>query len=96
MKPAWLTALGGKGYSELSLNQDDQTTYSIIGEFKQAASRNIYVYTHYNPEGKDSAFTFTHDASGNILEGIRVDNEGGTEITYKLTYVKLKPGTDND
>lgn len=85
---------GGKDYIELSLNKADQTSYSIIGEFKQAASGNIFVYSHYDPKGKDTAFTFTRDESGDLLEGVRVENSGGTEITYKLTYVKLKPGTD--
>jgi hypothetical protein len=93
---AILREKGGKEYIELSLNREDQTSYSIIGEFKQAASGNIYVYSHFDPKGKDSSFTFTRDESGDILEGVRVDNEGNTEITYKLTYVKLKPGPDSD
>ncbi|MBL7852548.1 MAG: hypothetical protein JNN04_16705 [Cyclobacteriaceae bacterium] len=93
---AILREKGGKDYIELSLNKDAQTSYSIIGEFKQAASGNIFVYTHYSPKGEHSSFTFSRDESGDILEGVRVDNEGGTEITYKLTYVKLKPGPDTD
>jgi hypothetical protein len=93
---AILREKGGKEYIELSLNREDQTSYSIIGEFKQAASGNIFVYSHYDPKGKDSSFTFTRDESGDILEGVRVDNEGSTEVTYKLTYVKLKPGPDSD
>lgn len=85
---------GGKDYIELSLNKADQTSYSIIGDFKQAASGNIFVYNHYDPKGKDASFTFTRDETGDILEGVRVENQGGTEITFKLTYVKLKPGGD--
>jgi hypothetical protein len=85
---------GGKDYIELSLNKDDQTSYSIIGEFKQANTGNLFVYTHYEPKGKDNTFTFTRDEAGDMLEGVRVDNSGSTQITYKLTYVKLKPKTD--
>jgi hypothetical protein len=80
-----------KNYIELSLNKQDQTSYSIIGAFQQASSDNLLVYKHYGPKGKeDQSFTFTRDAGGELLEGIRVENNGDTEITYKLTYVKLK------
>lgn len=85
---------GGKDYIELSLNKDDQTSYSIIGEFKQASSGNLFVYTHYDPKSKDTSFTFTRDETGDLLEGVRVENSGNTQVTYKLTYVKLKPNTD--
>lgn len=93
---AILREKNGTDYIELSLNKTDQTSYSIVGGFKQAASGNIFVYSHYDPKGKDTSFTFTRDGSGDILEGVRVDNEGTTEITYKLTYVRLKPGPDPD
>jgi len=93
---AILREKNGKNFIELSLNKDHQTSYSIIGEFKYAASGSILVYTHYDAKGKDSSFTFTRDESGDMLEGVRVENEGGTEITYKLTYVKLKPSADFD
>lgn len=83
-------------FIELSLDKDGQASYSIVGKFKQAASGNIFVYTHFDPKGKDASFTFTRENSGDILEGVRVDNEGSTEITYKLTYVKLKPGQERD
>lgn len=85
---------GGKDYIELSLNKDDQTSYSIIGEFKQASSGNLFVYTHYQPKEKDSSFTFTRDETGDLLEGVMVETSGSTQITYKLTYVKLKPSGD--
>ncbi len=76
-------------FIELSLNKKDQTSYSIIGEFKRATG-NLLVYKHFDTKGKESSFTFTADEKGEILEGIRVDDEGGKQVTYKLTYVKLK------
>jgi hypothetical protein len=85
---------GGKDYIELSLNKKDQASYSIIGDFKQASSGNLFVYTHYEPKGNNSSFTFTRDETGDMLEGVRVENSGNKQITYKLTYVRLKPGTD--
>lgn len=88
---AILREKNGKNFIELSLNKADQASYSIIGDFKYAASGNILVYTHYGDKGNNSSFTFSRDESGDILEGVRVDNEGSTEITYKLTYVKMKP-----
>lgn len=78
-------------YIELSLNRKELTSYSIIGEFKKA-SGNLLVYRHFDPKGKeDATFTFTADEKGELLEGIRVEDEGGKQLTYKLTYVKLKP-----
>jgi len=78
-------------YIELSLNRKELTSYSIIGEFKKA-SGNLLVYRHFDPKGKeDASFTFTADEKGELLDGIRVDDEGGKQVTYKLTYVKLKP-----
>lgn len=85
---------GGMDYIELSLNKTDQSSYSIIGDFKQASSGNIFVYTHYEPKGKETSFTFTRDQTGDILEGVRVETQGNTQVTYKLTYVKLKPTAD--
>lgn len=85
---------GGKDYIELSLNKADQSSYSIIGDFKQAASGNLFVYTHYEPKGNNTSFTFTRDESGDLLEGVMVENQGSTQVTYKLTYVKLKPNAD--
>lgn len=80
-----------KNYIELSLNKQDQTSYAIIGEFKQASSDNLLVYSHYDAKGKkDQSFTFTRDQGGELLEGVRVEHNGESEITYKLTYVKLK------
>ncbi len=81
----------GGNYIELSLNKKDLTSYSIIGEFKPAAAGGILVYKHYDSKGKDTSYTFTRDETSEILEGIRVDDEGGTQVTYKLTYVKLSP-----
>jgi len=81
----------GGNYIELSLNRKELTSYSIIGEFKKA-SGNLLVYRHFDPKGKeDASFTFTADEKGDLLDGIRVDDEGGKQVTYKLTYVKLKP-----
>ncbi len=76
---------------ELSLNKKGLTSYSIIGEFKSAAAGGILVYKHYDPKGKDTSYTFTRDETSEILEGVRVENEGGKQVTYKLVYVKLNP-----
>lgn len=87
---AILREQSGTGFIELLLNKQDQTSYSIIGEFQETKTGSILVYKHYAPKGKDTSFTFTWDEKGELLEGIRVDNEGSTQVTYKLTYVKLK------
>ena len=82
----------GRDYIELALDKQGLSSYSIIGEFNAITNGNILIYMHYDRKGKNNAaFTFTHDESHEILEGIRVDNEGNSQITYKLTYVKLSP-----
>lgn len=81
----------GGNFIELSLNEKDLTSYSIIGEFKPAGAGGILVYKHFDSKGKETSYTFTRDEGSEILEGVRVDNEGSTQVTYKLTYVKLSP-----
>jgi hypothetical protein len=79
----------GKDYIELSLDKENLPSYSIIGEFSFTAGGNLLVYKHYDIKGKGSSFTFTMDPNSDLLEGIRVENDGNVTITYKLTYVKL-------
>lgn len=79
----------GRDFLEISIDKEDQNTYSVVGEFKVAKSGNILVYTHFDAKGKGTTFTFTTDENGEMLEGVRVENEGNTTVTYKLTYVKL-------
>lgn len=79
----------GKDFIEVSLDKENLSSYSIVGEFSVAAGGNMLVYKHLDPKGKNSSFTFTKDSNGELLEGIRVENDGNATITYKLTYVKL-------
>ena len=81
----------GRDFIELSLNSKDQASYSIVGEFNNTATGNLLVYKHFDAKGKDTSYTFTRDENSEILEGVRVINDGATQITFKLTYVKLAP-----
>ena len=81
----------GRDYIELSLDKENLPSYSIVGEFTGAKTGNILIYKHLDAKGKTTSFTFTTDSNAELLEGIRVENEGNTTITYKLTYVKLFP-----
>lgn len=81
---------GGREYLELSLDQELRASYSVVGEFTIATNGNILVYKHF-AGSKSSSYTFTTDKNADILEGIRVENDGNATITYKLTYVKLFP-----
>ena len=81
---------GGREYLELSLDQELRASYSVVGEFTIATNGNILVYKHL-AGSKSSSYTFTTDKNADILEGIRVENDGNTTITCKLTYVKLFP-----
>jgi hypothetical protein len=90
-KVAILRDPGGTGreFIELSLDKDDQTSYSIIGEFNTTESGSLLLYKHMTGKGKSTSYNFTTEKGSDILEGIRVESDGGTTVTYKLTYVKL-------
>jgi hypothetical protein len=80
----------GRQFIEISLDKESVgSSYNVIGEFSLSSGGSILVYKHLEGKGKSSSFTFTTDESSDILEGIRVENEGNTVVTYKLTYVKL-------
>lgn len=84
----------GRDFLEISLDKEDQTRYSVVGEFKKAEGGHILVYKHMDAKGKATTFTFTVDSNGEMLEGVRVENEGSSTITYKLNYVKLSPNAN--
>lgn len=79
----------GREYIEVSLDKENLTSYSIIGEFNTTEGGSILVYKHMEGKGKSTSFNFTTEKISDILEGVRVENDGGTVITYRLTYVKL-------
>lgn len=81
----------GRDFIELSLDKEFQPSYSIVGEFVTTTSGNLVVYKHIDPKNKNTTFTFTMDEKGDILEGVRVENEGNSTITYRLSYVKIYP-----
>ncbi len=76
-------------YIEISLDKEVPYSYSIVGEFNSSESGSLLFYKHMEGKGKSTSFTFTVEKNSDILEGIRVDSEGSTTVTYKLTYVKL-------
>ncbi len=81
----------GRDYIEISLENDSQPSHSILGEFNSATGGNILLYKHYEGKNKSSSYTFTTDKNSEMLEGIRVENEGNTTVTYKLVYLKIYP-----
>lgn len=78
-------------YMEISLDKNRLPSYSVRGEFTGMNEANILVYTHFEPRGQILTYTFTYDQSKDILEGVRKEMNGQSEITYKLTYIKLNP-----
>jgi hypothetical protein len=78
-------------YVEVSLDKEYTPSQSVVGEFSEASDANLLIYHHFEPRGKTTSFTFSHDEARDILEGIRTENNGNSIITYKLTYLKLSP-----
>ena len=82
-------------YIEISLDKEKQPSYSVRGEFARMTEANILIYTHFETRGEKVTYTFTYDRTRELLEGIRTEMNGQSEITYKLTYIKLNPYRDH-
>lgn len=81
-----------RDFIEIPLDKSNMPSYSVIGEFKELSESSLLIYKHFDPRGKaTSTYTFSYDKAKDILEGIRVENNNNSVITYKLTYVKLEP-----
>ncbi|MBX2896220.1 MAG: hypothetical protein KF763_12300 [Cyclobacteriaceae bacterium] len=78
-------------YLEISLDKSQLPSYSVRGEFTKLAESNLLVYRHFEPRKQSVTYTFTYDATRDMLEGVRKENSGNSEFTYTLTYVKLHP-----
>lgn len=81
----------GREYLEVTVDKDFLPSYSIRGEFTGLSDGNLLVYKHFESRGKILSYTFSYDQSRDILEGVRTENNGSFEFTYKLTYLKLTP-----
>ena len=81
----------GREYIEVPLRGTNYPSYDIKGEFTSMSDGNILVYKQFESRGRSTSYTFTFDKGRDILEGIRTDNNGNFEYTYKLTYLKLSP-----
>lgn len=79
----------GREYIQISLDKEKQPSYSIRGEFTGMTEANILVYTHFESRDERITYTFTYDRTRELLEGIRTEMKGQSEITYKLTYIRL-------
>lgn len=90
-KVAIIRDTNARDYLEVSMEEEEKSSYSIIGEFSETTGSSILIYKHLDAKGRSTTFTFTRDEKADVLEGVRVENEGNSTITYKLTYIKLEP-----
>lgn len=79
-------------YVEISLHEKNASRYPIVAEFDELSEGGGFIYKHFEPKGKVMSFTFLYDQSNpDLLEGVYTVKEGNGEVTYKLTYVKVYP-----
>ena len=79
-------------YVEISLHVKGAAKHPIVAELTSLSEGGGFIYKHFEPKGKVLSFTFLYDQSKpDILEGVYTLNEKGSEVTYKLTYVKVYP-----
>lgn len=81
----------GREFIEVPLTDTNYPSYNIRGEFTSMSEGNILIYKRFESRGRSSSYTFTFDKGRDILEGVRTDNTGNFEVSYKLTYLKLSP-----
>jgi hypothetical protein len=83
-------------YVEISLHEKNAARYPIVAELNGLSEGGGFIYKHFEPKGKVMSFTFLYDQSKpDILEGVYTLNERNSEVTYKLTYVKVYPKNNN-
>ena len=83
-------------YVEISLTNKDAARQPIVAELTGLSEGGGFIYKHFEPKGKILSFTFLYDQSKpDILEGVYTLNERGSEVMYKLTYVKVYPKANN-
>jgi hypothetical protein len=83
-------------YVEISLHVTGAAKHPIVAELTSLSEGGGFIYKHFEPKGKVLSFTFLYDQSKpDILEGVYTLNEKGSEVTYKLTYVKVYPKKNN-
>jgi hypothetical protein len=79
-------------YVEISLQQKGAAKFPIVAELTGLSEGGGFIYKHFEPKGKVLSFTFFYDQSKpDIMEGVYTLNEKGSEVLYKLTYVKVYP-----
>lgn len=78
-------------FIEIPIDNGLLPSYSIRGEFSEFTKNSLAVYKRLEKRNNFTTYTFSFDQSYDILEGIRIENNGSYTITYKLTYVKLFP-----
>lgn len=83
-------------YVEISLHEKGAARHPIVAELTGLSEGGGFIYKHFEPKGKTLSFTFLYDQSKpDILEGVYTLNEKGSEVLYKLTYVKVYPKANN-
>jgi len=83
-------------YVEISLHEKNAARYPIVAELNGLSEGGGFIYKHFEPKGKVMSFTFLYDQSKpDVLEGVYTLNERNSEVTYKLTYIKVYPKNNN-
>lgn len=78
-------------YIEVPIDKNNQSSYSVRGEFTTLSEGNIIVLKHFEPKGRILNYAFTFDREKDILEGLRTETNGNITYTYKLIFAKLYP-----
>ncbi|MBS1487343.1 MAG: hypothetical protein JST43_07105 [Bacteroidetes bacterium] len=78
-------------YIEIPMDNHNNASYFVRGEFTTLSEGNILVLKHFEPKGKVLNYAFTYDREKDMLEGIRTETSGHTTYTYKLIFVRLYP-----
>jgi hypothetical protein len=82
-----------RDFIEVSMSYRDAKKYPIVGELSEVAEGRALVYKHIEPDGRTITFSMIRE-SDQLLEAEYSEMEKRKTITYRLSYLKIYPKTD--
>ena len=83
-----------RDFIEVSLNYRDAKRYPIVGHLSMLADSQGLMYQHIEPDGSTISFSMLSE-SLELIEAEYSDMQKRKTITYRLSYLKIYPKSDN-
>jgi hypothetical protein len=83
-----------RDYIEVSLSYRDPKRYPVVGELSTLSEGRGLIYNHIEPDASVLNFSMTNETS-DILEAEYSFTQRKAIITYKVSYLKIYPKTND-